>query len=104
MARGGTNHKGGRPKGSIATHTLKAQTAKAKLIELVEAEIVPIVMALIEKANKGDSFAARELFDRAWGKSHQATDLTVKGKPTIIIESVIAQKYGINERTDSDSQ
>lgn len=66
---GGAREGSGKPKGYKASRTLIAQTQKAKFIELVEAEIVSIANALIEKAKAGDVSAAKELFDRAWGKA-----------------------------------
>lgn len=38
----------------------------------------PIVDKLIEKAEQGDSFAVKELFDRAFGKAAQSMELTGK--------------------------
>ena len=63
--------KGGRPK---AAHTLAAETAKAKLIEMYVANIVPINQALIDKALSGDVSAIRELHDRVYGKASQPVE------------------------------
>ena len=72
MARAGNVHKGGRPKGSKSNHTLEAAAAKAKIIEMVNANIVAIIQPMITKAITGDVPAARELMDRAYGKATQA--------------------------------
>lgn len=64
--------KGGRPKGSKATHTIQAEAAKAELIKAYIKNIKPINEALIKKATEGDIQAIRELHDRVYGKSPQA--------------------------------
>lgn len=61
--------KGGRPK---STATLKTQQQREILLEILENEIHEIYDALIEKAKKGDVQAAKEIFDRAYGKAPQA--------------------------------
>lgn len=69
--------KGGRPKGSKASHTLAAEKAREILIMKLVAEIGPVADALIEKAKAGDIQAIKEAFERAFGKSAQpiaATD------------------------------
>lgn len=71
MARSGTNHKGGRPKGSLAPSTLKAIETKAAFVAEVERNLRPIIDALMEKATSGDVTAIKELLDRAWGKPTQ---------------------------------
>lgn len=50
MARTGTNHKGGRPKGSKTTHTVKTEQARAYVIERITKELDPILTAQIEAA------------------------------------------------------
>lgn len=72
--------KGGRPKGSKATHTLEAEESRKILIAKALSRIGPIADALIEKATKGDIQATRELFDRIWGRAAQAIDVTSQGK------------------------
>jgi hypothetical protein len=74
MARYGSNHKGGRPKGLA---TIAHEASKARIAELVVENIDPIANALIRAAKgvrpmegemRPDVFAAKELFERAFGK------------------------------------
>ena len=78
MARAGTNHKGGRPKGSVSVATRLKISAKEQFSSIVEANIVPIAEALLSRALDKDTNAARELLDRAWGKSKQSVDIDAK--------------------------
>lgn len=68
MARYGTIHKGGRPKGLNA---INAEAGKAVLIKAYLDNIVPINQALVNKALTGDIQAIKELHDRVYGKSPQ---------------------------------
>lgn len=74
---------GGRPKGSTANHTLMAQVARARLIEMYKEASEHINLALIKKALDGDILAIKELHDRVFGKAYQAgeIDVTSNGKP-----------------------
>jgi thioredoxin-like negative regulator of GroEL len=65
---------GGRPKGEA---TILREKAKDYLARRVEEEIEPIADNLIEKAKTGDVPAIKELFDRAWGKSKETSDVNV---------------------------
>lgn len=80
MARGGTNHKGGRPKGSLATHTLQAQVARQELVEMYKASSKSINSVLVSMALEGDIQAIKELHDRVFGKAPQSVDMTVSDK------------------------
>ena len=60
MARAGSNHKGGRPKGSLATHTLDAQEAKKALIARYIKQAEEVDGALLDKAVEGDIPAIQE--------------------------------------------
>lgn len=55
-------------KATIDSKKLKAAFAAA----ISEQDIRDIVLGLAEKAKKGDVLAAREVFDRLWGKAPQA--------------------------------
>jgi hypothetical protein len=68
MAKGGYRPEAGRPKGQ---HTVEAEAAKARLVELFVAEKEEIFTALIRKAKKGDVPALKELFERVLGKPVQ---------------------------------
>lgn len=68
MAKGGARPGAGRPKGQ---HTVEAEAAKARLVELFVAEKDAIFKALIGKAKKGDVPALKELFERVWGRPVQ---------------------------------
>lgn len=67
------------------------------LAEMLISKIRPIAQALIARAEAGDVVAAKELFDRAWGKSVQSTEISGKdGKPAIvIIPSSLYDKYNL---------
>ena len=71
MASGGKRVGAGKPKGYKAPHTLAAQTAKQKAIEMVEAELEAIFQPQIEQAKQGDTPAFTAVLDRAWGKPTQ---------------------------------
>lgn len=74
--------KGGRP---VSSSTLKTQKQREVLLSLLEEEAHEIFSALIEKAKKGDVQAAKEVFDRAYGKAPQAVDLGNKdGEPLVV--------------------
>ena len=58
----------------LTPEEIAAETAKAKLIEMYVANIVPINQALIDKALSGDVSAIRELHDRVYGKASQPVE------------------------------
>lgn len=74
---------GGRPKGSLAKHTLQAMKAREKLIEMYCVAAENINLVLIKKALDGDLLAIKELHERVYGKAYQAgeIDVTSNGKP-----------------------
>lgn len=69
MSQGGKRPNSGRPKGSLATHTIQAQALKKMLIRRVLEEKEPIVEALINQAKEGQIQALKEVFERVLGKS-----------------------------------
>lgn len=73
--QGGYRSGSGRKKGFAAK---SAEEARKLLSERVAKEIGPISDILIRKAKKGDVRAIKELFDRAWGRSFQAAEITHK--------------------------
>ncbi len=50
MARSGTKHKGGRPKGSKASHTLDAIEMRKRLIQRVSEKLDPMIDAHLDLA------------------------------------------------------
>lgn len=82
VEHGGKREGSGRPSGALASSTIQSQIQRHRLVQLLENEIEPIFKALTAKAKKGDVSAAKELFDRAWGKSHQSmtVDSTIEDK------------------------
>lgn len=78
MARSGNNHRGGRPKGSLATHTLQTQEAKKALIAMYVENQKDIDQALIDKAKDGDVPAIREVYDRVYGSSKESMEIAVE--------------------------
>lgn len=95
MPKGGKRPGAGRKRGFAAKN---AEEARSILSEMVMKEIKPIGLALIKKAKKGDISAARELFDRAFGKAPQHT--TLEDTSPIFALRVVAQrareKYAAN--------
>lgn len=63
--------KGGRPKGSVAKHTLLAAKGMELLVQMYYENVRPLNQALIDKALSGDIAAQKELRDRVHGKSIQ---------------------------------
>ncbi len=104
MARAGTNHKGGRPKGKLAPSTLAALKGRERLVQKVNERIDDLVQWLFEKARqideKGnpviDVSAIKELLDRTYGRPPQSLDVTSKGEQmgTISPEALaLAKEY-----------
>ena len=83
MAKGGARKGAGRPKDKKEGQTLIREASLLRLREMAHAEIEPIAKALITKAKTGDVPAIKELFDRAWGKAPQQTDITSEGKAIV---------------------
>ena len=69
--KGGYRLGAGRKKGFAAK---SSEEARKIFSEMLMREIEPIAKALITKAKRGDVAAARELFDRSWGKATQQTE------------------------------
>jgi len=79
MAKGGKRPGAGRKKGIT---TLEREKARAYIAEKINEYMPAIFKALVEKASEGDVPAIKELFDRAFGKSIQAVELSGKdGEP-----------------------
>lgn len=94
MARAGSNHKGGRPKGSLAKSTQEALESKALLIEMLTKKIGLVTEALVAKALEGDVTAIKEIYDRTYGKSVTSIEMSGKdGKdlptPIMMIQDVL---------------
>lgn len=77
--------KGGRPKGSKASHTLQAERGKQELVRMYLENVRPINQALIDKALLGDIQAIKELHDRVYGRSVQPIEGELKGELKIKI-------------------
>ncbi len=73
--RGGKRKGAGRPK---AIRTIEKDRVKDYIAQRIASDIEPLTDALFEKALGGDVIAARELFDRGFGKPKQETELTGK--------------------------
>lgn len=98
MARYGTNHKGGRPKGPA---TVERERVKAYIAERIAQDIAPMVDALIKKVKKGDAYAFDKLTDRGFGKATQPIS-NEDGVPFVLqLASDIAKK---NESNGSSKQ
>lgn len=59
---------------------VNAEEVRQILSEMVMSELGPIGKALITQAKNGDVIAARELFDRAFGKSSQTAKIDLVGE------------------------
>lgn len=64
--------KGGRKKGSKASHTLEAEAVKILYIEKAKEFALPMLNALVKKGLQGDVQAIKEFNDRVFGKAPQA--------------------------------
>jgi len=84
--------KGGRP---VSEATLKAQEARLKLVQRLEAEWVPIVDKAIEQAKAGDEKARAWLADRGYGKVTQmiATEDEQGNKQAINSNVIVFQEF-----------
>jgi hypothetical protein len=67
--------KGGRPKGSKATHTLEAERAKIIILQRYLEALEPILNKAVEQAIAGDKAARDWLSERATGKVPNAIEL-----------------------------
>ena len=72
--------KGGRPKGSFTEATKAALTFKELLAKKLVERQEPIVEALLEKCEKGDVTAIKEMLDRLFGQSKATIDSNVNQK------------------------
>lgn len=71
MPKGGKQPGAGRPKGSLAKHTLEAQELRKRLIKAASEQWDAIIFSLIDNAIGGNTLAQRELLDRVLGKPLQ---------------------------------
>jgi hypothetical protein len=60
--------KGGRPKGSKASHTLQAETGRAFVVATIAKNLGPLIEAMVERATNGDVRAFDALMDWGWGR------------------------------------
>ena len=97
--KGGKRIGAGRKKGFAAK---TAEEARRVLSEMLVGKIRPIAEALIARAEAGDVVAAKELFDRAWGKSVQSTEISAKdGNPAVVfMPQVLINKYSLGVRSE----
>ena len=79
--------KGGRKKGES---TILREKGKDYIARRVEEEIGPLVEILLKKAKGGDMFAIKELFDRAWGKATQPTEMDLKGNLSVSFDNSLS--------------
>ena len=84
MARAGTNHRGGRPKGKKAKSTLDAEALKTMYIDMAKEKGLPIARALFKKAVAGDVGAIKEFNDRVFGRAPQS--IQHEGEITLLLD------------------
>jgi hypothetical protein len=101
MAKGGKRPGAGRPKGTVASHTILAQEMRKALIEAAAEEWGPIVKALITSAKHGDAYAIRELFDRIFGKASQPVEMSGELKLEIVSFKEPSSLIDAKSRADS---
>jgi hypothetical protein len=86
MPNGGKRPGAGRPKGSVAKHTLQAQEMRKRLIAAAEKEWDAIIDSLLSNAIAGNNMALAELLDRVLGKASTPIELDSKtGLPFTIV-------------------
>lgn len=78
MARSGKNHKGGRPKGSLGTHTVEAQAKKQRIIQRVNEATDMLIDSQLSLA-RGLSFLYRIDKDEK-GKKEKPVLVTAPGE------------------------
>jgi hypothetical protein len=79
MAKGGKRPGAGRPKGTLASHTLQAQEMRKRLIKAALENWDAIIFSLIDRSIAGDSRAISELLDRVFGKATAQVELSGPG-------------------------
>jgi hypothetical protein len=94
MKQGGKRPGAGRPKGSKAPHTIQAEKAKARLIEMFIEEQEPVFEALIKSAKEGYTPAIKELFERVWGKVPSVLETDPDGEIKLPFVISIKQQNG----------
>ncbi len=63
--------KAGRPRGSLAKHTIEAQAYREALVATIIDKMGSVIQALIDKAINGDVAAIKEINDRVLGRASQ---------------------------------
>src|ERR1041385_1559940 len=88
--------KGGRPKGSLAAHTLERQEFQKRYIERVMPVWDDIIDAQIEKASLGSERMLEEINNRVLGKSIQPLGTPDDDGNILPFQIVITQTSGNN--------
>jgi hypothetical protein len=96
MAKGGKQPGAGRPKGSLAKHTLEAQEFRKRLIQRVMPVWDDIIDTMIEKAAMGDMRAIEEINNRILGKAIQPLASADNEGNILPFQIVITQTSGNN--------
>ena len=71
---GGKRFGAGRPKGTLAAHTIEASEARKLFVQRVVDEWAPIVDALVEAAKNGNVKVAQYLIDQVAGKPKETLE------------------------------
>lgn len=97
IGHGGQRKNAGRPTGSLATHTLEAQTLRQYVVEQVIANKKELIQALIKKGRSGDIPAIKELLDRSLGKVKESMEIStpVKNPLAEILKDIQSMNKGI---------
>jgi hypothetical protein len=93
MTRGGYRPNAGRKKGFS---TLESEKAREFIVRRVNESIGPIIDSLVERGKNGDLGAIKELFDRAYGKAVQSTEISGKdASPIVFMPLELMKKHGL---------
>ena len=95
FTKGQSGNPNGRPKKIPELDKLLAEVLGEEKNGLTAAQA--ILKALLAKAAKGDVRAAEVLFDRAYGKPKQQTDMNVSGSIPFVLERTVNE---IDPKTD----
>ncbi len=109
----GRNGKGQFVNGNGAGKGHKASAAyeKAKQLKRVFAAAITddavkkIALSLVKSAKKGDVQAAKEIFDRLWGKAPQAIELGDGVGGPLVLQCLVTKTYkSDDEKEDADNE
>ncbi|MHC4639656.1 MAG: hypothetical protein ACYTBV_19485 [Planctomycetota bacterium] len=79
-------------KGNKSHWNEKAQKLKKALTDAItEKDIKEIAKGLVKKAKQGDTSAAKEIFDRLWGKASQQVEIESVAEARVLTDEQAAE-------------